>query len=64
MIEKVCVVRTKSTHIPHKGLNKTLDHRNNKKQGCFHEAHRRPILYSPPEKAALGAEKRDFLIEN
>ena len=63
MIEKVCVVRTKSTHIPHKELNKKLDQRIGK-QGCFHVAHRRPILYSPPEKAALGAEKRDFLIEN
>jgi hypothetical protein len=42
MIEKVCVVRTKSTHIPHKGLNKTLDQRP-RKQGCFHGAHRRPI---------------------
>jgi hypothetical protein len=63
MVEKVCVVRTRSTHIPHKGLNKTLDQRTRKK-GCFHGAHRRPILYSPPEKAPLGAEKRDFLIVN
>jgi hypothetical protein len=38
MIEKVCVVRTKSTHIPHKGLNKTLDQRT-RKQGLVKPEH-------------------------